>query len=46
MTELQAERLGRRFSWPEAVIAFGLSVTGIGIGLLGYGLISLIGYAI
>jgi hypothetical protein len=47
MSELQPEPTGRRGSlWPVVVVTFGLGLTATWVGLLGFGLIKLIGYAI
>jgi len=46
MAESQSEPTVRHPIWPVVVIAFGLSLTAVWVGLLGYGLYKLIDLAI
>jgi hypothetical protein len=46
MTELQSERAANDPMWPTALVVFGIGLTAAWIGLLGYGLATLIERAI
>jgi hypothetical protein len=46
MSELRATPANRILDWQEAIIAFGISITGAWVILLGYGLYALMQYAI
>ena len=46
MTELQSERAVSDLMWPTALMMFGIGLTATWIGLLGYGLATLVERAI
>ena len=46
MSELQLKRSKSDFQWPEAVIAFGLTLAGAWVILVGYALVSLANHVI
>ena len=46
MSELEAKPAVRHAIWPAVVIGFGLGLSAVWIGLLGYGLVMLIKHAV
>ncbi|MGA7683109.1 MAG: hypothetical protein WCA54_23290 [Pseudolabrys sp.] len=46
MSNLKLEPPVRHPIWPAAVVIFGFSLSAVWVGLLGYGLIKLVEYAI